>query len=1586
MFAHLSSRTVRIFISSTFRDFTQERDLLVRKVFPELRRRCRERQVELIDVDLRWGITEEEAQQGRVLPICLAEIDRARPFFMGLIGERYGWVPAAEQFDRSLLIEQPWLESHRGGKSVTELEILHGVLNNPEMAGRAFFYFRDSVWSQKQDDVYASEGVSEKQKLLILKDRIRSSGFPVVENYPDPEMLAERVREDLWRLIDNEFPAGSEPVPLDREALDHATFAASRCTVFVGRAEHVHLLDADSAHDGLPIVVTGESGSGKSALLANWLRLQRSRATPVWVFEHYVGASAQSTTYADVIRRIIEEISRTFGVQGKVSDKNTELVTQLPVWIEKLSAELKARGMLAILMIDGLDQIQDEDSAADLRWFPQQFPAGIKTVVSTRAGSGFETLKKRGWPIVTLPLLVESDRKALVCDYLARYRKSLTTERLNRLASSPASANPLYLTALVDELRVYASHETLDDHIRSYLETPDAPALFGKVLERMESDHEKDCPGLVRNALQNLWAARDGCSEAELLVLLKRSGEDRLPQAVWSPLYVSIEAFLMSRSGLFTFCHAFFRQAVQDRYLAEGMEVRAAHRRLADFFEHQQPSPRVAREIPWQLYQAAETERLNAYLRNPGIFMPLLKDAGNDLGRFIGVACANEDKTVFVQNVLTDYLTQQPDSWANDIFWVLEPLERLCRRIGVSGSWVGKFINSNRPTALKKKFRVIDARVKLLSTSDAADSSFTSKVDELISDNWLIDSLCLAVQNAESLLYDCYYGDGLPADSPTTLADIHAEMRRLLTAAERGFGKRAELETVYVTAEDEEYDWRRARRKHLLLISELRALMAEKEGDFEDAHSLLDDALVMAEGFWGTSDLELLPILKAVVNTAKTSGDSSSGFAAAHRGLNLRLTDGPIHSDVKWWLFSSCSCLMKLGELSLAENLFSEVLQKQEALVGTDHVEIAHTLATRAKVFYQGNDSAREKQDYQRALAILNAVDESDEALRAFIAKQYASLIAAEHATDHNLAIKLMNEGDGAAAEVLLRRVVEGREQSLGWDHPTTLMSVNNLALLLTQQGDDAAAEPLFRRALEGYETSLGPDHPDTLTSVNNFATMLHDQGDNEAAEPLLRRVLEGREKALGPDHSDTLKSVTNLANLLTKQGDDAAAEPLFRRALEGREKSLGPDHPDTLESVNSLASLLHDQGDYAAAEPLFRRALEYVEKALGPDHPDTLTSVYFLATLLTKQGDDAAAEPLRRRALEGYETSFGPDHPDTLVIVNNLAHLLHDQGDYAAAEPLCRRLLEGREKSLGPNHPDTLESVNNLAILLEKQGDYAAAEPLYRRALEGREKAFGPDHPDTLESVNSLANLLNEAAEDTPPPLPAGRRDNEKQVEVTITRAFELGKTVVTQKQWIEVMGTTPWKAADEDADDDERDEYNDEPPPTPEGDNYPAVSVSWDDATEFCKKLTALEQKSGKLSAKQTYRLPTEAEWEYACRAGTTTAFSCGDAESSLGDYAWHYDNSDSKLHEVATKKPNPWGLFDMHGNVDEWCEDWYEKSLSGGNDPKGPSAGSCRVLRGGNWYYDGPSDCRSAGRSYCHPTIRHGTHGFRIVRVLL
>ena len=213
------------------------------------------------------------------------------------------------------------------------------------------------------------------------------------------------------------------------------------------------------------------------------------------------------------------------------------------------------------------------------------------------------------------------------------------------------------------------------------------------------------------------------------------------------------------------------------------------------------------------------------------------------------------------------------------------------------------------------------------------------------------------------------------------------------------------------------------------------------------------------------------------------------------------------------------------------------------------------------------------------------------------------------------------------------------------------------------------------------------------------------------------------------------------------------------------------------------------------------------------------------------------------------------------------------------------------------------------------------------------------------------------------------GRIPNEEQAAVTLTKPFWLGKTEVTQGQWKQVMGTEPWKGKDYvQADKD-----------------CPATYVDWNDATAFCQLLTDTDQKNGKLPAGESYRLPTEAEWEYACRAGTTTEFSFGDNESTLGQYAWFDGNTaggEHYAHAVGFKRPNPWGLHDMHGNVWEWCSDWYGNALPGGADPVGPGGGSNRVDRGGSWG-NSPDYCRSAYRSIHDPSSRSSYLGFRLAR---
>ena len=209
-----------------------------------------------------------------------------------------------------------------------------------------------------------------------------------------------------------------------------------------------------------------------------------------------------------------------------------------------------------------------------------------------------------------------------------------------------------------------------------------------------------------------------------------------------------------------------------------------------------------------------------------------------------------------------------------------------------------------------------------------------------------------------------------------------------------------------------------------------------------------------------------------------------------------------------------------------------------------------------------------------------------------------------------------------------------------------------------------------------------------------------------------------------------------------------------------------------------------------------------------------------------------------------------------------------------------------------------------------------------------------------------------------------SGRDKDETQHQVTLTKGFYMQTTEVTQGQWYAIMGTRPWSGKEFVLD----------------NANNPAVYISWNDCQEFIKRLN---QKEGT----NKYRLPTEAEWEYACRAGSTTRFYFGESGSLLGDYAWYdknaWDAGEKYAHTVAQKQPNAWGLYDMHGNVWEWCQDWHGNYPSGlVTDPAGPSSGAVRVLRGGSWFNHAGS-VRSAYRAGCSPDYGNHFLGFRTVR---
>jgi formylglycine-generating enzyme required for sulfatase activity len=231
-------------------------------------------------------------------------------------------------------------------------------------------------------------------------------------------------------------------------------------------------------------------------------------------------------------------------------------------------------------------------------------------------------------------------------------------------------------------------------------------------------------------------------------------------------------------------------------------------------------------------------------------------------------------------------------------------------------------------------------------------------------------------------------------------------------------------------------------------------------------------------------------------------------------------------------------------------------------------------------------------------------------------------------------------------------------------------------------------------------------------------------------------------------------------------------------------------------------------------------------------------------------------------------------------------------------------------------------------------------------------------------------------------PPTEVERRPDEQQVRVTLTNGFWMGKYEVTQGQWKQVLGKLPGEITAE----------------LPEGDRFPVGNVNFAEAEAFCRRLTGLAREAGDLPAGWEFRLPTEAQWEYACRAGTTTATTFGDRLSSkqANFRGTPYSGAErgpslGRAAQVGDYPPNAWGLHDMHGNAFEWCRDWYHRKLPGGADPdlhdaKDSAARSehgaiSRVRRGGCWADEG-WPCRSAFRLRFEPERRYDHIGFRVV----
>lgn len=658
------SRVVRVFISSTFRDFQEERDLLMRRVFPELQRRARDRFVEVIGLDLRWGITEEESERGETLPICLREIERSRPYFLGLLGERYGWTPHVGHYPEWLLEQQPWLRSYVGGKSVTELEFLHGVLNDPAMAGKAFFYFRNSAYAAGRGDDFASEGEPERARLASLKQRIRGSSFPVTE-FPNPESFADLVTDHLWRLIDAEYPADSVPDELERQRRGHEVYALERRRLYVGQEATVARLigrlrgasdePGESGSHTRITLVTGESGSGKSALIANVLARHREDCPEDVIIEHYVGSASEASDPMVLMSRVAQELRRLTQSAIEIESDPDKLIEQFPLWVVEGASWAGRRGVRLVLALDALDRLESQRS---LRWLPRILPPHVRLVVSALEGESLDVLRSRGAPEIVVSKFNEDVAREFIVQTLASRSRRLPASEVDRIAAHPSARVPIFLQTLMDELAVFGSHDGLPERITQCLRVDGPAELFQLVLDRVEGDLGRDA---VQGTLQSIWASSDGMTDEEIVAFTRASPLSiaRTRLALGDALYESF--------GRLRLWHSFVGDAVERRYVPLETQRIDLHQQLGQWWRTRMPSRRASNEAITHLLLAGAWQDLGLLFADPIACRDALLWVANHklLQALIGVSGEHGEK--FPSEFIERSLSRCRAAWEADL-------------------------------------------------------------------------------------------------------------------------------------------------------------------------------------------------------------------------------------------------------------------------------------------------------------------------------------------------------------------------------------------------------------------------------------------------------------------------------------------------------------------------------------------------------------------------------------------------------------------------------------------------------------------------------------------------------------------------------------------------------------------------------------------------------------------------------------------------------------------------------------------------------------------------------------------------------
>lgn len=1188
----IENRQVRIFLSSTFSDMQEERSELV-KTFNKLKIEANRRNVAFSVLDLRWGITDEEARSGKVLSVCLNEIEHSHPFFIGLLGTRYGYAPKHTELEKNpdLLERYPWLGQDIADElSITEMEIQYGVLRNNANLDAVFFI--------KKSDI-----PDDNPRLTTLKTKIREQKLYPVENYSSVDVLCGLVEKAVLRLLDYHFPI-KEVTPLDSERSTQRAYINSRHAHYLRRQSYFNTIDDFVRSDERHLVYTGESGIGKSALLANWVKENEDNDEFNLVY-HFVGNSFSGNCYESILKHLCNEIYERYSIE-KTNEGKEDLVDET----QRLVAELREKDKSLIIVIDGINQITATKDEKLVLWLPAANEK-VKFIFSTlREDETMQSFERRGFRIEEVIPLNREERKQFVSDYLSDVGKKLNAQQLSRIVDDSENENMLVLKTLLDELICFGSHERIDERIDYYLSAESIPNFFCRVLQRMEEDYSA-MQDLVRHSLTLIALSEHGLSEDELLAVLGCRPYD------WHLFYCAFFSHLVVKDGLLSFSHTFMSTAV-DEWINIADKTAMTHYRheIVTYFATLPNSDRRTSELAHQYYHLADWDNLYTMLSDFDSFFFFYKTNQFLLGLYWRTL-QEVDKTKYPLSVYLQR-TSETESQATTLIYI--------------SNFITTYI-ADYQLAQDYNLKALSIHEKLLER----------KHPNIASSYANIGNVYYCQEDFHNALE--YYFKALVIYEET-LGKHHP-----CTATSYGnIGLAYEKQFKFQEALNYQLE---ALRIRIRIFGEEHPDVANsynnigqlygRRGDMSEAQDYLLKALKLCELLYGKEH----PNTSMTYNNLGWLHNSQSDYSKALEYFTEALAIrekviGPEHPDTATSYNNIGGVYYSMGDYSKALGFYFKALTIKEKVLGEKNSSLAVSYNNIGTIYCKMHQYADALEYHSKALQICKDVfgDENQ-----ITATTYSCLGAV-----------YSDQGNYSQALELISQALKIQEKKLGKEHLDTAASYNNLGSLLCYQSKYSEALNYLFKSLEIRERKLGNEHSETCETYRNIQNVYDRKGDYPQAIFYGLKVLAINIKTLGENNPVIARSYNIIGMLYRKQNDFPNALEYYYKALEIRKDVLGTDHEETANSYNNIGEVYYTKGELRKALKYYLMALDIYKRVHGMKHSLTANLYYRIGAVYYGIRDYRKALFYLKKSLPICELLYGRKHENTQNTRNAIA------------------------------------------------------------------------------------------------------------------------------------------------------------------------------------------------------------------------------------------------------------------------------------------------------------------------------------------